>query len=268
MESLRPERDELDRFNSRQSKPVKKKTVAKQQKTSKSSSILVSLLLMVLVGASGFLAWAYLEQQSELKALQKELRDATSFIGQSKLLMARFEGELSETGAEMLESGSEVEKKLAFLDSEMRKLWGVSNDRNKKLIKNNATSISVLEERNARLTKSQEALVKDYDQKVAGVEQKIAQLESMATVAASEVAVTREAINEEIASVKLSVASVDKYGAQITENKSAISSIDASRRQLNERIVKLEEELNSLRLKLSNSRLEPAKASNAIVEAQ
>lgn len=259
MDSLRPERDELDQFNRRQTKQKKSKQKrAAKEDVGDRGGILI-FIAFILLSVCVFLGWAYMNQQVQLEELKDELKDASSFIGQSKLLMARFEGELSETDAVIMESGSEVEKKLAFLDSEMRKLWGVTNDRNKKAIKDNALGLEALQSNMSTLKKQQTQHAKKVDGRLSSIENKIQQIESMTQVAASEMSVTREWLNEEIVQLKGSVDGMAQVDGLIDENKKAIESIDASRRQLNERVIKLERQLNALQLKLNA----PAQASGA-----
>ena len=151
MESLRPDRDELDRFKSRSSEnkkdPKSKKTGQASSPSAAASNapvavvaakipVWVTMLLVVLLAGAGGMAWLFVEQQTQIASLQESLNKASGTIDQGQLLMARFEGELSETGSELEQSGSAAEKKLAFLDSEMRKLWAVANERNKKSIQN------------------------------------------------------------------------------------------------------------------------------------
>ena len=150
MESLRPDREDLDQFKNRNKKQPKSAAVKQSRKSEKvvkpvrENSRMTPLLVMALVLLVGVFAWAYLKQQEKILVMEEELKDAADFIGRSKLLMARFEGELNVTGTELEQSGSAVQSKLAFLDDQMRKLWVVSNERNKKDIKGNAEALALV----------------------------------------------------------------------------------------------------------------------------
>ncbi len=262
MDSLRPERDELDQFKKRSAKaPKTPKTPARgpagsaEVSVKQAASPLRSVVMLLLVLASGGLSWASYHQQQEVAALQKQLDDALSFIGQSKLLIARLEGELNITGEELAENGTAVEKKLAFLDSEMRKLWGVTNDRNKKAIRDNTEALDAMRGKIAAYEKQLKAANDGYQLKLSELNTKVVRLErsqsgveSRISVVASESAITREAINDELAGLKKALARLDKQEKLISENQKAISSIDASRRQLNERVIDLERKLNEMQL--------------------
>lgn len=263
MESLRPERDELDRFKNRKNKspnsPDSSKPRVVSKKQGKGLSFVVVLLVLLVCGSS-VLALVYMRQQTQLVSLKTELDNAIGFIGQSKLLLARLEGELSETDAELEQSGSAAQSKLAFLDSEMRKLWGVSNDRNKKLIQSNTDAVTGLEQRLLSVVTSQkkaaasaEALYSTLNQSLASLERSVGQLESRVSANASDAVIARVEQEEAFNALRQDVAGVTGLKDAVGENKKAISSIDASRRQLNERIVELDRKLNAIQLQLSNA---------------
>ena len=176
MEGLRPDRDEVDSFQRNRKSGGKKSSSAPEAKTSSElkpnkkrpvvakeaksgSSIAVWIMMAVIAGAVSWFGWEGYKQQQSLKDMHTELNDALVFLRQSKLLMARLEGELSETGAELEESGTDAQKKLKFLDSEVRKLWGVAYDRNRKSIAVNDGAIKQQD----KTLKQQASLLKDID---------------------------------------------------------------------------------------------------------
>ncbi|KZZ59394.1 hypothetical protein, partial [Oleiphilus sp. HI0123] len=188
MDSLRPDRDDLDLYNSRKNKNKSAKASAgkrddignKKQQVGKAGSgssstvnavrssevrapvaasqssaspLVVSLLLLMLLALGG-LSYLYWQQSQTVVGLEERLSSADEFIGQSKLLLARLEGEVSETGAELMQTGTSAEKKMAFLESEVRKLWGVSYDRNRKTIQGHEKKIEALTKKLAESQKS------------------------------------------------------------------------------------------------------------------
>ena len=299
MESLRPERDELDQFKKRQA--PKKKGGNKSSRVEPASngvkvappgsgdrvisarkhvapapgpSIFSLLLMLVVLAGLGGGAWLYWQQQLELTELRQNLADATGFIGQSKLLMARMEGELSETGAELEQSGSAAEKKLAFLDSEMRKLWGVTNDRNKKLIRSNSEQLESVSLKLEKLSdqynagsKASKGQLSELQGGVSKIEAAMAKslsiLDGRVSGLAGEVSITRAEQEDVLADLQKIVSDVKsevdngglKQASQIKKllvqaknSETSIESINASRLQLNQRVVDLERKLNDLQL--------------------
>lgn len=283
MDGLRPERDELDRFQSRAtpSKSKKQKPKPKSAAVAKEDSsglkgsapLFVGSFALTLV-LFGFLGWAYMKQGKALANVERDLAEAMAFVNQSKLSMARLEGELNQAGAELEQTGSAATEQLKFLDSEMRKLWGVAGDKNRKAISQNSDAIAGLNVRvsqlkDKQLTALQTQLAEQGKQltslqsKVGASEelaQQVAAIKKQFATSQSELLLTREALESDIESLEQSIArmggSIDGLASsdtskQVLENSKAIASIDASRRQLNERIVALDRRLNELKLQVS-----------------
>lgn len=279
MDGLRPERDELDRFQSRSapSKPKKQKAKGsatpptKEAGSKGSAPLFVGGFVLTLV-LFGFLGWAHLKQAETLKSTEKDLAEVLAFVNQSKLSMARLEGELN---AELEESGSAAEQ-LRFLDSEMRKLWGVAGDKNKKAIAQNKDAISGLGVQVSQLkdkqVKALQAQIAEQGKQMTQLQSQLSESKDLAKQLASlkkqiangqgELALTREALEANVESLGKRVATLDEKvsglansgsGQLALDNAKAIASIDASRRQLNERIVALDRRLNELKLQVSAS---------------
>ncbi|KZY60116.1 hypothetical protein A3742_05825 [Oleiphilus sp. HI0071] len=281
MDGLRPERDELDRFQSRSAPSKSKKAKPKAETVSKSEAggpknaapLFVGSFALTLV-LFGFLGWAYMTQSQALSRVEQDLAEAMDFVNQSKLSMARLEGELNEAGAELEESGSAAAEKLKFLDSEMRKLWGVAGDKNRKAISQNKDALaglgsrfSQLKEKDLTPMQSQLAVqTKEIAKLQSQVAESIALAQQMPALkkqvanGQSELALTREAIEESVDDLATRISELSDRlgriaksdaGKQAVENAKAIASIDASRRQINERIVGLDRRLNELKLEVS-----------------
>ena len=266
MDGLRPEVDELDRFNKRSSSKPKGKSSSAQSpqkvpSTKSSGPSLTIFALFVICISTGF-AWFTWQQQIEISILKSRLSDASGFMDQSKLLIARLEGKLSETGVELAETGTAAEKKLAFLDSEMRKLWGVAYDRNKKTIEDNQKELASLNSKLAKLEKSQTISIKRVDNSLselskinASHDTRLGSIANEFSVLRSEQEATNASFDKRIASQKNTLDKSAKDSKAYLERAAkldlSIESINASRRQLNERIVELDKKLNALQLKIS-----------------
>lgn len=267
---MRPERDELDRFQNRKdgskSKPIKANHAAQSARPSPASEghskpVFLSFMVVVLLVACGALAWAYMDQAARVSDLKEELDDAIGFVSQSKLLMARLEGELNLTGEQLEQSGSAAQKKLAFLDSEMRKLWGVSNDRNKKAIKSNADELAKLESAIAKTNKSYAAQLKQLEQGqksfesvLLSVQSELKSLASQSSLVSGELAIIRESVNEDLDAMRGDLNTFNVLNKSLKggldDNKQSIAAIDSHRKQLNERVIALDRNVNALQLAL------------------
>jgi septal ring factor EnvC (AmiA/AmiB activator) len=107
------------------------------------------LLVIVLACVAGG-GW-YIQGQ-RIQALESQVEEADSWVRQSKLALARFEGTLSETGENLQQAGLSLDEQLASqktrldnADSEIRKLWVIANERNKQQLEQQAAAISELE---------------------------------------------------------------------------------------------------------------------------
>jgi len=282
MEGLRAERDEAKAYQNKAGKTGQRQSAAQagrapsQPPKSKGNGLLASSVLVILVLLSGFLSWSVFNQQQTISQLELELADTVNFITASKLLMARFEGELSDTGAEVAQSGSSATKKLAFLDSEMRKLWGVAGDRNKKAIAENKQIASELLSAMTELTKEQAGFasqMKVGNKKLLDISVSVAALDTASKSLledakklgvqvsnnTGDMAITRQVLDDELVLIKEIVSTsppeLQSLQADMAENKLAIASIDANRGQLNARIVSLEKSINALKRELSENPL-------------
>jgi len=113
------------------------------------STSMLWVLLIVLAVAAGA---GWYSQEQRVQALEGQLEEADYWARQSKLSLARFEGELSETGENLQERGATLEeqiaahtKRLDTADSEIRKLWAIANERNKKRLDEQQERIAALE---------------------------------------------------------------------------------------------------------------------------
>jgi len=274
MDGLRPDMDELDRFKNRSATkatvevPKGKQASASKKATNKSSSKSLTFFVLFFVCLSSAFAWFSWQQNIEIISLKTQLSDASGFMDQSKLLMARLEGKLSETGVELAESGTAAEKKLEFLDSEMRKLWGVAYDRNKKAIEDNQEALQNLDSKLSKAQKEQlssiKSLTKELEVLTGGLKNIAKESESAIARLANEVSVLRTEqeivstdLKDSLSAQKKTVESLKKdtqgYLERTAKFDLSIESINASRRQVNERIVELDKKINALQLKISPS---------------
>ncbi|MGC8119431.1 hypothetical protein [Marinobacter sp. VGCF2001] len=122
-------------------------------------------------------------QGQRIAVLESQLEEADYWARQSKLALARFEGELSETGESLQERGASLDEKIAanaekvgVANSEIRKLWVVANERNRKKLDEHGQRLSVLEQQLAETGKSVSDLATTVDKVQTGLGDDIAQL--------------------------------------------------------------------------------------------
>lgn len=124
------------------------------------SSLGMLWLLVIVVAVAAVVGWY--SQNQRIQMLEGQLEEADYWARQSKLALARFEGDLSETGENLQERGASLsdqmvshKKQLDDADSEIRKLWVIANERNKKRLDDHQERIAASE---AGLADSKKAL--------------------------------------------------------------------------------------------------------------
>lgn len=236
MEPIRPDDDEL-RADPRSGsapitpeatgRPAGKKSeaggrgAARTPKTAKSAGggsgrggswgVWVALVLVALVAAGGWFS-----QSRQIEALESQLEEADYWARQSKLALARFEGDLSETGENLEERGQSLEQKLTAqgerldtADSEIRKLWVIANERNKKR----------LDDQQARL----ESLAVELQQQAEAREQLASSVESLESSLSGELADLRTDVDQRLVALTESTEQADQ---RLTELNSALEGVD------------------------------------------
>lgn len=172
-------------------------------------SAMLWVLLIVLAVAAGA---GWYSQEQRVQALEGQLEEADYWARQSKLALARFEGELSETGENLQERGATLEEQLAAqkkrldtADSEIRKLWAIANERNKK-----------------RLDEQQE--------RIAALESGLAEGKQAITALEASVEKVRSSLSADIAALK-------------QQTETSISSLQDANRQATDQLTKLSQQL-------------------------
>lgn len=195
-----------------------------------------SLVLVLLIAGLAVAGWFLVNQQQQLAARTAELAAADKRL-------VRLESRLSMTDQMMSESGVDVNEQISFWESEIRKLWAISNERNKKWINENQQALAqaskqltghtgVLDGVKASLKKHEEALSqqKDIIDQLGSVDRQIRQLLDQQRDTTDKV----NATNQVAQGLKRDLT------GRVTELEQAISAIDAHRVQLNRRIATLE----------------------------
>lgn len=308
MEPIRPDDDELRATRSSNTEKKREKNPEKAPRTSartsakgaggkggdggnggsggKKSSGPLFLLALLIVAGAGALGWY--QQNDRIAQMESQLEEADYWARQSKLALARFEGELSDTGEDLQEAGQSIEqqleaqtKRLDNADSEIRKLWGVANDRNKSRLNDHEERLKAL---SASLNDLQETVESGMNGLESSLEQKLAaqserltsQQSSLEKVQAGldrmqaslasvddqidnrlkrfqrEQALTIDGLEGRLSSLEktteaLSGGEIESIRAELDTLKQTVSSIDASRGQLTSRLVRLSEEVSQLR---------------------
>ncbi|WP_075185829.1 hypothetical protein [Teredinibacter haidensis] len=226
---IRPEQDEIARHRQRSS----------QAKTSNGGSeppvrpVIVKsplapvafLLAVVGIGLAGFAYWQLTQTQQ------------TMVLSESRI--ASLESQLQLTGDESSASVTALQAKIKWADSEIRKLWGVSFDRNKKAIAENKTQIDVL----SKGAKSVDGKIQKALQNTAAEIRLINDLLDSQQSAMSEIEKKTQSQVSQVQALTDKMRQLDKLEVElkgrISTNEEAIKAIDAFRRSVNQKLLQL-----------------------------
>ncbi len=210
--------------------------------TGTSRSVGTSVLMSVMVAGLMVAGWFIATQHQALTAAQKSL-------AQSEQRIAVLEERLQVTDATMSESGKEVTDTLGKWQDEVRKLWDVTNKRNKGWILENQEKIkahaATLASIDASL-KELKAADQRFDQALGQQSSLVDQLAAMDLQVRQQVNALRQ-LTDQVNSVRQTVAGLESnMTRRVTENEKAVQAIDAYRLQLNSRLVELQTRLDNL----------------------
>ena len=260
----------------------------------------VSLLWLLIIGLAGLAVAGWYTQNQRIVALESQVEEADYWARQSKLALARFEGELTETGESLQERGASLAEQIAAngkalktANSEIRKLWVVANERNKERLNEHQSRLKDLENTQAENVEALAAVKVSVDKVRSSLAADIAAMEEQMKTSIVALQDANRQATEQLTSLSQQMADVDqvvesrirrfeqeqKLGIQGMEGRIAslekesgrmagassvqslqnevaslkrtIDAVDASRSQLTSRLVRLSEEVNELRSRMS-----------------
>ena len=205
--------------------------------------------------------------------LANQLEQQQASLSQASQRIQLLEDELTATGRDLSKSGNTLEKRLADSEHEIRKLWDLSNKRNKiDIAKNEATLKKLAKELNAleATQKDQQAALTDemvtrenmdkalqteqqvFNQRLTQASDELAGLTEKQTSLAEQQAQQKS----ELSDVKESLANIDSKAIQNVEEKLTVyderlDAVDASRRQLTSNVTRLNTDVNNLQLEVN-----------------
>lgn len=217
---------------------------------SKSISSLLALLVLVLLLVCGWLGQQVWQMKSEVSQMSSSLDLARKRIDQ-------LGQEVFVTGSSFTESGDVIEKKFKFFDSEIRKLWDVSNKRNKAAIKKNTSQVGAISgdlKKIASQNKSSQSQLKSLQDQQAGLTKKLQQVNSELVAENTTMRATIEDQSEQMLLVRGELELLQRrlksipndLAQRVKNNEEAVEAIDAARRQLINSINQLQSRLNLL----------------------
>ncbi|MEZ5558834.1 MAG: hypothetical protein R3E86_09890 [Pseudomonadales bacterium] len=202
----------------------------------------INAILAVLVTGLVVAGWFIASQHQQLTASNQALEDA-------RARLAVLEDRTRVTDEALTETGQTTSEQINFWESEIRKLWAVSNERNKKWIEDNQKAIAGLKKSLTALegaTAEIKGTLGRHESAFAQQQTIVDQITSIELQMQQMVRSQRDMVDKVNASQQ-SVASLQSGLAnRVKENEQAVAAIDAYRLQLNSRLADIERRLNSL----------------------
>ena len=182
--------------------------------------------LIFLVAGLVALGWLVWQQQQSMQQMSQQLTEAHE---QVTLLSAQ----LSDTESNMSATVRSADEQISVNESEIRKLWDVSNKRNRAWIQTNQANVTSLQE--------------DIKQ----VKQLIEQTETDISTTMSQVLRQQRALTDQVNVISQRFNQLqDTIVNQVNENSQSISAIDSSRVQNNQRILDVSRRLGNVEQRL------------------
>jgi len=200
------------------------------------------LVLAVLVAGLVLAGW-FIANQHQLLAQEG------AALASAEERIARLEDRLRVTDEALTETGQTTSEQINFWESEIRKLWAVTNDRNRKWIKDNEAAIAKLDKTVATM----EAADRDIKGTLGRHESAFAKQQSLVDqltgmeVQLQQVLRSQRELVDRVNAAQQSVAGLQSSLAnRVRENEQAVKAIDAYRLQLNSRLADIERRLSAL----------------------
>jgi DNA repair exonuclease SbcCD ATPase subunit len=199
-------------------------------------------IMAILIGGLVVAGWFIAEQYQRLEAESDALADARSRL-------EVLEDRLRVTDEALTERGESTSEQINFWESEIRKLWAVSNDRNQNWIKDNQKAIASLQQSLSSLqaaSREIQGTVGRHESAFAEQQQLVDQFNSL-QMQIQQVSRSQRDLVDKVNSAQQTVAQLRSGLAdRVEETEQAVAAIDAYRLQLNSRLADIERRINSL----------------------
>lgn len=206
------------------------------------SRILNNVILAVLIAGLAVAGWFIAEQYQRLEAEGQALADA-----QARLEV--LEDRLRVTDEALTETGEATSEQINFWESEIRKLWAVSNDRNKKWIEDNQKAIADLKQSLSSIQSTSreiQSTLGRHESAFARQQEVIDQITGV-EIELQEISRSQRDLVDRVNATQQTVAQLRSgLAGRVERNEEAVEAIDAYRLQLNSRLAAIERRLDNL----------------------
>lgn len=254
---MKPSKEDLVHREQSTKKPKTRASSAAGNPRSPSAMVFIVLLLVTLAAAGGA-SW-YLWQQLQL--VTQRLDNSNIAQADSVSVLGSLKSELEVSKRSLSDEKNAISEDITVLKSEIRKLWDVSNKRNKKSIKSNKDNLAAL----SQAAKKQKSQLASQDKAASVLSLTVSQLQDELathkrgnTKLVADLASLKEQINSlKVENELLKTSAVEqeqllqvfkngKLQQEVKDLEQAVDAIDAHRRQVNGRLDQMDKELGVL----------------------
>lgn len=203
--------------------------------------VVVNTVLVVLIVGLVAAAWFILTQQERLDSSQRTLDEATTRI-------QALEDRLRMTDETLSESDADTSEQIAFWDSEIRKLWDVSNKRNRGWIETNRANVTKLTSSIGAAQSELNAIkgtVARLDSTVQGQQEIGDRVTALDMQMQRLLRTQQDLVDRSNQAVQASASLRAALEVRVRDNEEAIAAIDAHRTRVNNDIVELRRAVNA-----------------------
>lgn len=230
--TIAPSQDDIaSRRTSRRAEPVSARS------RSSAAGVVTNLVLALLIAGLTACGWFIATQNDALADARLE-RD------QSVARLERIERRLSLTDEALSQTDAETQDQLQFWESEIRKLWDVSNKRNREWIEANQAAVAKLQtalEAQNRTLGEVRAQATDLRSAI-GTQDAILEQITLLDRRASDLLRQQRTLTDSVNSLDQTTAALDR---RVDENEEAVQAIDAFRRDTIGRMTRLQERVDA-----------------------
>lgn len=253
--TIKPEKDEVAARQPRSSAPGAKGPRRAEPPTTPPSGhppsgsggsggqgLAIAALVLALagLGGSGFLVWKWMEAEQNLTQANDRIQG--------------LEQRLDITSDQSSEYVDEIQEKLEWADTEIRKLWGVAQDTNRKRIAANQESIKALEGDLGSIKETADSAgegVNDLKSSMSDIESRVSDIDSALeevqeqTGSLAEHQQRLQNLVEDVDQLEQQLSELEGLGGRVDTNEEAIEAIDSYRRSINRELLEIKERLPS-----------------------
>ena len=202
----------------------------------------MNLIMAILLAGLVLAGWFIANQQQMLAEERDRVTDANARL-------MKLESRLSATDSALSQGGQDTSQKINLWESEIRKLWAVSNDRNKKWIEDNQKAVKKITGSLNGIEASSRDLKAAVGRHETAFDQQQTLVDNLASLEMQMQQIIRgqrdlvdkvNSANQAVASLRAGVA------GKVDDNAEAIASIDAYRVAINSRLADIDRRLGAL----------------------